>query len=340
MAIISPDYYSITKLFPFNRNFILVNSIRGFGKTYGAQAWLIDHWRKTGDEFILICRTQDEKKDGFLEKSLAKVFTKEFPDMEPVFSKGTATVEGSVMCYCVALSESNKFKKIGNLPYVKYILFDEYVIEENSNDRYVGGWDEPEHLLRIYHTVDRDEDRVVCIMLANNISAYNPYHMHRAFRIPYTPPGKIYKSENVIFENALPTAKIKEKKQTSKFGRMIAATDYGKYANEGEYINDKTYLVYPINKNECDYMFTLYYNGVAFGVWRARMDFYFYVSKSINPTCKMQFGVLRTDVTDKVKLWDRAHPLCLSFIKNFRLGNLRFENMEIKKRFIDVLSRI
>lgn len=336
MAIIDDKHFTFTHLLPYQRNFILVNSVRSVGKTYGTYAWLIDNWHKTGEEFIAICRTQDEKKDGFIEKGTAKVFAQEFPEDEPKFKQGKIIIDDCVCAHTIALSEAVKIKKQA-YPNVKYMFFDEYCLEEKSTVRYVNGWDEPDLLLNIYHTVDREQDKVICILMANNISAYNPYHMHKAFRIPYTPVGKVWKSENVVFENAAISPKLAEEKADCKFLRMISDTTYGDYAKDGKYAYDNMDLVQEPEKEKCRYWATLYYNSKRYGIWSGKFDSLLYISNSINPTAPDAFGVRPSDVTDRNRLWSRKYAKCLYFSNIFRAGFVRFETMELKKRFTEII---
>lgn len=342
-------HFTLNHLLPYQRNFNFVNGIRSIGKTYGSYYYFIDQWRKNKTEFAVICRTQDEKKNGYLEKAVQKVLIKEFPDMvtavdvkdRPLlqFNKDKMTFGGQTVGHCIALSEAIKIKK-NAYPNVKYILFDEYAIEEDATQRYVNGWNEPDLFLSVYHTIDREEDRVICFCMGNNISAYNPYHLHPAFKIPYTEPGNIYKSENVLFENAIASAQLQEKKAGNKFLRMIEGTEYGAMASEGKYIYDSDKMVKETTLETYQPMFTLVYNGRKYGIWRDRFSGTLLISDKYNPTHPYKYGITKDDVDETTRLAQRTNGRIGYFATCFRMGMVYFNSMEIKKRFAEVMPYV
>lgn len=339
-------YYTINHLYPYGRNFNFVNGIRSIGKTYGTYLDIIGRCMKEKSEFVSICRTQDEKKRGYLEKAVKKVIQNEFPQLLEKegkylqFSTEEMIVGGNVVGRCIALSEAVKIKKEG-FPNVKYLIFDEYSIEEdNIAQRYVNGWQEPDLLLSIYHTIDREEDRVIAFLLGNNISAYNPYHLHPAFRIPYVEPGKIWKSENVLFENAAISVALREKKNKSRFINMIRGTQYGDMADGGKYIYDSDNLVEDISLEECYPFCTLVYNKRKYGVWKYPKQNLILISDKINPTYKVVQAVTTADVSNDVPLITRHYGRAGFISTVFKMGLLRFNSMETKKRFAEVMPYI
>lgn len=333
-------------MLPYQRNFNLVNAIRSVGKTYGSYAFFIDRYLKYGQEFVTLCRTQDEKKNGFLKKAVDKVIQREYPELlrgvdkkgKPLlsFNKDAMMYDGKVVGHCIALSEYVKIKK-NSYPNVKYGLFDEYAIEEdNPTQRYINGFDEPDLFLSIYHTIDREEDRVIFFLMGNNISAYNPYHMHKAFRIPYTEPGSIYKKENVLFENYIPSEELKEAKSSCRFLNMIEGTRYGEMANEGKYIYDSDDMIVPFNPEHCAYHYTILYNKRKYGAWRSGR-YGMVISDIINPTAKELVAIRKEDITDNARLLSPASGKDGYIRTMFRCGKLRFANMECKKRFTEII---
>lgn len=61
-------YFEINPLLTYNANFILVNGVRSIGKSYGTLKYMIKKCIETKQEFVYLCRTQIEKKNGVLEK--------------------------------------------------------------------------------------------------------------------------------------------------------------------------------------------------------------------------------------------------------------------------------
>lgn len=330
-------HWDIYKILPYQRNFNFINGERSLGKTYTTQMFVLDKCLQKGLEFVYIVRTQDEKKRGALEDGFKKVTSRVFASIEFGYSTEEMymVIEGEekndyiTLGYCIALSEATKIKK-KSYPNVKYIIFDEYMLEDNNTSKYVNGWKEPDLLLSIYHTIDREEDRVICFLLGNNTRFHNPYHMHKAFSIPPVEKGEIWMSENVLFQYAIGSPDLKTKKSKSKFLKMLEGTQYGSYANEGNYIYDNYSFISPMTGNT-NYVFTMDYDGKSFGVYTANRDGLIYISDKIDPSCPIAYALTKNDHTENTMLTKSKNIACLNWLsRNYKLGNVRFISMEVK----------
>lgn len=146
-------YWDIRKYPPYQRCFNFINSERSIGKTYTTQGFFLEQAIKKGREFVYIVRTQDEQKKGVFGKAFEKVVRNEFKEYNFEFTKTECSlvienengdvVEKTPLGYCIALSEATKNKKI-NYPNVKWLMFDEYIVDEKEKSVYVNGWNEPE----------------------------------------------------------------------------------------------------------------------------------------------------------------------------------------------------
>lgn len=328
-------YLNVKKLLPYQRNFIFVNGERSIGKTYSTLKFIISSCIKNSTEFVYIVRTQSEKKEGIFKQALQKVLTNEFKTLKTDINNDDFYIENNEikiqLGYCLALSEAPKIK-LRSFPKVKYIIFDEYTLEEKQQRSYINGFKEPDLLLSIYHTIDREEDRVICFMLGNNTSFYNPYHLHPAFNIPPTKRNRIWCSKNVLFYWATSDNELKEKKSNCKFLEMINNTDYGKYAKDGEYIEDNYNF---IDKNiSGNYYCTILYNNESFGIVANNKKGLCYVTNKIDPYKKIVFALTKDDHTENTMLTKgKKNTLLKWIIEQYKLGNIRFVNMEIKTKF-------
>lgn len=341
MNVYDGIHWNIYDILPFQRNFNLINGERSLGKTYTCQMYVLDKCLEKGWEFVYIVRTQDEKKHGVLEQAFQKVTAREFKDKSFDY-----TIEDMVLCqeslecdvvektqlgYCIALSEAVKIKK-RSFPNVKFIIFDEYMLEEKQQISYVNGWKEPDLLLSLYHTIDREEDRVITFMLGNNTKFHNPYHLHQAFNIPMIDRGGIWTSENVLFQNAVGSEGLKDKKEKSKFLRMLNNTDYGKYAKDGQYVYDNYSFVAKINPT-AHYGFTLEYDGNIFGVYNDYKNGVIFISDKVDPSCRLIYALTISDHKENTLLTRSNNVTQLKWLAdNFKRGNVRFISMEIKMK--------
>ena len=327
------QYWDINKILPYQRNFNFINGERSIGKTYTTLKYIIKRCIDRKEEFVYLVRTQDEKEKGVLEKAVEKVVTNEFKD----FSFYNTVDEFYIVeenykrliGRCIALSEALKIKK-QSFPIVKFIMFDEYMLESKSLTRYVSGWKEPELFLSIYHTIDREEDRVVCFLLGNTTTFYNPYHLHPAFHIPQIKKGEIWTSENVLFQWAESSATLVEKKEKCKFLRMIQGSDYGTYANDGEYIEDSLEFIEERSQS-ARHTFNIQYMGNTFGVWNDMIHGKIYIDSKF-AKCSLNYALTLNDHNENTMLTKSKSNSLLNWLsKNFKLGNVRFTSMEVKK---------
>lgn len=332
-------YWDIRKILPYQRNFNFINAERSIGKTYSTEKFLVQKALDTGCEFVYLVRTQDEKKKGILGSSFEKVLMQEFPNKSIectseemiliVEDEDGNVIEKRTLGYCLALSEAVKIKR-RSFPKVKYLMFDEYMLESKQGGQYVNGWKEPDLFLSIYHTIDREEDRVMCFILGNNTAFYNPYHLHKAFRIPNIAKGSIWTSENVLFQWAVSTNELQEQKSKCKFLKMIDDTDYGMYAKKGDYVDDNVNFVEKLSTTS-RYAMTLEYQGSKFGVYNDFKNGVLYISDKVDPSCKLNYALTIDDHKENTLLTKSTNVTQLKWLaNNFKLGNVRFVSMDVK----------
>lgn len=338
-------YLDITTTLPYQRNFIFINGSRSIGKTYSTLKWVIKQCKDHDCEFVYIVRTQDEKKAHALEMAVEKVCINEFPAVPFIFDidKMQMVIDEEDKYYatighCIALREAQKLKK-RSYPKVKYMIFDEYMLEKKDESAYVGGWSEPDKLLSLYHTIDREEDRVIVFLLGNNTSFYNPYHLHPAFNIPMIPEGNIWMSENVLFWRAVPSTELVKSRKTNKFLNMVEGSTYGDYAVKGEYIYDNVNLVEPL-PSTTRYVITMIYKGAEMGVYVHYQTERIFISEKVDPSCKRKVALSPEDVADGVTLGDNKNSFVKFVKERYKSGLLRYDSQESKSRYQLAISSI
>lgn len=339
MTKVNDKYWNPYALLPYQRRFIFVNGERSIGKTYSLQKFIIERALDKGEEFIYIVRTAKEKDAGALEKWFKKVLMNEFPKcvIECTTEVMTLRIEGEesdekiTLGYCYALSESVKVKK-ASFPNVYWMVQDEYMLEKKQGVQYVNGWNEPDLALSIYHTVDREEDRVTYWFLGNNTSFYNPYHMHPAFRIPNIEKGQIWTSENVLFQWASASPSLQEDKKKCKFLKMIEQTEYGRYASKGEYVDDNNNFIQKLPEG-ANYCFTFIYDKQKYGVYSDYKNALVFVSDKVDPSCKQTYAFTKADHEEGSVLAVKYNMASIKWLTTaYKQGNVRFISMEVKAR--------
>lgn len=322
-------YWNIKEILPYQRNFNFINCIRNNGKTYTTLGFFIDRYLSRREQFIYILRTVDEKKKNGFSKAFEKVIAKEFPEHKFEFSTDTLMLEGDVVGHCRALSEAIKVKK-ESFPFVRWGVMDEYMLEQKHWDSYVKGWSEPDLLLNLYHTIDREEDRVTFFLLGNNTAFYNPYHLHPAFMIPPVQPGQIWYNKNVLFQWVVPTEEKKQMQEECKFVQMIKGTSYSQYAIEGNYLGDNDDFV---EERPNDAVLTMYFrlHGENFAVWNSYKMGIAYITKHNGGMIrKYTFAITKEDISPSCRILARDNAF-YKWLKRMLLnGKIYYEDMEVK----------
>lgn len=327
-------YWDINKILPYQRNFNFINGPRSIGKTYTTQKYILKKCMEEGKQFVYIVRTKAELEGAAMERAFEKVTENEFQEIEFKYTTEEMSFvdeNGAVVLigFCLALSQYAKIK-IRSFPRVYFWLMDEYMLESNSTARYVNGWNEPDVTLSVYHTIDREEDRVKCFFLGNNTSFYNPYHLHPAFHIPEVRPGEIWTSENVLFQWAVPSDELTEEKKNCKFLRMIDSTNYERYSVAGEYIEDNENFVRE-RPAMAKFVFAIEFNNNMYGVWLDSKKGYVYIDKKWDRSTKLIYTINMKDHNENTVLSKNA-PLVKWLIKQFKMGTVRFSSVAIKKQ--------
>lgn len=339
-------YFNPYKYLPYQRNFIMINSERTVGKTYSTQKFQLQKALDKGERFLYIVRTQKEKGQGVFADAYMKVINEQFPDFTFSFKSNKCyydvNQDGSELVHvgtCVAISEANSTKRI-NYPRTKWGLFDEYILDSNRTSEYVDGWNEPNLLLKLYHTIDREEDYLTLFMMANTIKFYNPYHMHKAFSVDQTEVGKVFLSENIVFEHVEASDYLKQKKKKSKFLRMIEGTDYGDYSINGNYINDnESFIERRPGRSTLKFVFDA--GDSAFGVWYNNKTGITYIDSCFDKNCPYWFTFNTYNLSEnKIYVGGKSIYLIKWLGNQFKRGWVRWTNMEVKSKTIETIIKM
>lgn len=330
-------YWNLNEILTYDKNFNFINSKRGSGKTYTLQKWLIKQFIKKQRETVYITQFISELDDIGIKQPFTKVLENEYPNVEAVQIGHDLYLDGKIFCYGIALTEAQKIKKM-SFPNVYYIMFDEYMKEQAKKNSFVKN--EVDEFLSIYSTIDRYEDRVKCFFLGNTTTQYNPYHTHKAFKIPSIELGEIWTSENVLYQYYKPKQIFEDKIGKSRFAKMIANTEYGKYSVLGEFTEDTDEFIEKRSEKAKE-IFNFIFNDVRYGVWRDLNEGKLYISDKYNPNMNICYTLTTTDHRENTMLTKTSKSSMLKYLSdNFRYGNVRFESQAIKKKTMEAIKMI
>jgi hypothetical protein len=317
-------------------NLILGN--RGCGKSYGWCKKVIKRFKKDGKKFIYLRRYTSELEK--VQETIFKAIIKngEFEGDKIEYKGGCFYINDEVFGYCFSLSTANDWKS-SSYPDVWCILYDECLIDDRGKSN---GYlkDEPGKILDLMETINRmrdGNDTIKMIMLGNTISMTNPFTLAWNLKIP---KNKSYQqlSDLILFEIVLNPDYIEAKKKT-RLGRLMMLTNYGEYAIEGKFMLDSPEFIERKSGN-CNYFFTLRYDGTNYGIWLSYTQGKIWVSENVDPSCRMIYTLKQDDHTENTILIKsiRNCNALKTFIDAYRDGAVRFENQKLKNITTDIIK--
>lgn len=239
--------------------------------------------------------------------------------------------------FAMTLSTAQDLKS-SNFDGVKYIIFDEFIIDEGQKKYYLQN--EVETFLNLIETLARMRNvRVFLLGNSGNVIT-NPYFLYFDLTIPYQNDIKTFK-DGLILVQYMKNEEYRKAKSQTRFGRLVAGTSYEKYAIQNQ--------DYHLNKNFIDhkqatskFSFAFIYNNETFGVWFDYTLGRVFVSNDYIENTPYKFATTLQDHTENTMFLRSAkkYNCWNSFIENYQLGNVRFENAKIKNICSELFKKI
>src|SRR5690606_25840288 len=277
----SKMWYSSNPQLTYNRIFNFAVGVRGGGKTFNALKESIEKHlkeRKNGKqwEFIYLRRRvvdlddacNGSKGDGDLFSDIrAKGYFADH-ELKVVADKAGGYnfyCDGKIMGYGKALSTSSS-RRSTSKPYVKRILYDEFLIDDSSGSRqyYLNGGDEFFVFSNFYETIARGRD-IPVLFIGNAFSMVNPYFRELDIRIADPEDNKIYKGKawTVVFWK---DPDFIAERQKTQFYQATAGSKFSEHAFGNSFYLDRDDFIKKRPK-ESEHQFSLVYMGKTYGVW-------------------------------------------------------------------------
>lgn len=327
-------YYNYDRIISYNALLNILIGSRGVGKTYGATKLVVKDFIKKKRQFVYLRRYKTE-----LSKSMRKFFTEiikneEFPNHTLEVHGNTFIIDDEVAGYGITLSTAQQFKST-NFSDVYYIIFDEFLIEAGQG-YYLK--DEVLSFLGILETIGRTRD-IKVFMLANAVTEVNPYFMFFDLALPYNNDIKLFKDGMILLQYLQNEAYIEAKKQT-KFGKLVANTEYEDYAILNKFTDDNKVFIEK-KTGTSKFSFSFIYKDVRLGVWIDYNNGKMYVSDDYLEN-GFVFATTTNDHSPNTLLYSIAkkYNCWNSFIENYKLGNVYFESVKIKNICKDVIKNL
>ena len=328
-------YYDLSKIISYQSFLNFLIGARGVGKTYSVTKFVINQFIKKGEEFAYIRRYKTE-----LQKSAPKFFNavkvnNEFPKHKLETKGEKFYIDDKIAGYNMSLSTAQNMKS-SNFPNVKYIIFDEFIIEASGGGHYLPN--EVETFLSLVESIARMRD-VRVFLLANAVTVTNPYFLYFDLSLPYNNDVKTFKDNLILVQYISNEAYINAKKDT-KFGKLVAGTEYSAYAIDNEFrLDDNSFIEKKTGTSRLN--FNIKFNEQIFGVWFDYNISKIFISNDFNNNVNT-FACTTDDMKPNTMLLSIAKEYhgWRVFIKNYKLGNVYYENQKIKnltKQFMRLL---
>ena len=335
-------FWSPNHILGRNAVFNYVVGGRGTGKTYRCKWWLIKRAIKTRRPFIYLRRyeTEFEDKGKFFSDVLDR-----FPQFEfkiegmTAYARRKQTEEEArehendyfEIVYFAALSKALIKKSV---PYnlVDYIVFDEFIIDRKKM-HYLPN--EATAFLDFYNTVDRFQDRVKVLFLANAVALVNPYFVYfnlsprRGKEFTLSPDG--FHCVEIVSAQ-----QYKEYVNSTRFGQMIANTEYYDYAVDNRFFDQHDRFIEKKPEN-AEYVYAITFDGVTYAVWADYGRGRYYINDKV-PNGRLPFILTRDDMQPNLLMIEKASFLLKSLKALYMQSSIYYESIELREQFNEVME--
>lgn len=323
-------WYDVNRTLSHNCLFNFVVGPRGVGKTYSCKRRVIKDYLNKGEQWVYLRRYKTELEAGKLEKFFDDI-SDEFPDVDFKVYDGKFYIDGEVAGYYLCLSKAAQYKSIP-YPNVMTIIFDEFIIDQGMI-RYLPK--EVETFNEMYSTIARLRD-VRVLFLSNAITFTNPYFLF--YDLSLQKDQKIVKRNDILLE-LVDSQEYSNAAANTRFGRIIANTDYGKYAINNEFLRDSDTFIKKMDSPGVS-LFTLVVDTHEFSVYSCMSDQIWYISDKVDPTNNRVISVDVSSHTDGTTLsGDINAKIWLEQLKQkFFRAEVRFTTLSAKNLVIPILK--
>lgn len=332
-------YYNYDKLFSYNFLIAFVIGERGVGKSFNAKVAVLKKFLKTGEQFIYLRRYKTELDTAlatFWDDLQANGYFEDYRlEVKKTKMLTKLMCNGKICGYAVPLSTANILKSTA-FPDVTTIIFDEFLLDNSGTYRYLKN--EVTMLLDVIETVGRLRD-IKTILLGNALNVHaSPYFAYWNLELPLNGAEFRTFKDGSILVNYIRNLEYRKAKKASRFGKLIAGTEYGKYAIDNEVFRENNNFIEKRPPNSTFYGM-LIINGMNIGLWNGRNG-YLYMSEKYDPNTTSKFALDYNDHTEQTIFTSIRENMYMHIcIKGYKQGWLKFENQKIKMVATAVLNK-
>lgn len=341
-------FWDISKILSYNALFNFVISNRGGGKTYGFKKYVIKRFIERSSQFMYLRRTEVEIK---------KARTTFFDDVGKEFPNYTFRTKGELLqmaeivdtdedgnpvtgqwqtCGFATHLSGARTQKSVSYEKVDIMCYDEFLIPGYGVAKYLP--EEVTCFLEFYETVARLRD-VTVFFLANSLNIINPYFMYWNI-VKFTGRKGITRVGDDMVMEKVDNMEFMEYKQQTRFGKLVAGTDYERYAIQNEYIENTPEYIEK-KTGECYYSATLELDGLLFGCYRSVLNGKYYISQDVDHSFHKTYSCGNVKDVRKLIVKSRTSWVFIDYlIKYFQVGQVMFEDQVVKEHMWEFFRRM
>lgn len=332
-----------------NGEICLVLGAKDIGKTFGLRLKCIDRFRKHGEPFCEICRTNEELKAvqaGYFDKIQSAGF---HTDVMFKTEKGAGFIadkpvtdddspEWKLICYFVALTNFQREKK-RTFVKPKRFIFDEAVID--TKDRYHRYL--PDEFLILANLLDSisrqqpgDEYNYYVYILGNSVDLTCPYLQNLGInRIPEFGYSH-YKNKTVLLHYVEPWD-ADDRRAYTLVGRMLEGSDEARVIFDNEFADNTGHEIMR-KTSTAKYRFAIKWARMTFAVWVDSKRGLWFVTSKVPKGSDNIYTLAKRDSTVDYLMIQKSAPLVKLLTDIYYIGGLRYDSPSTREAFFEVLS--
>lgn len=215
-------------------HFVQLHGGRGSGKSYTTQKTVIADCLANNREFMLTVPTQKLVDQGALRKWTSKVLGQQFPAWQThtttqyLYMRRSEEDDWQPVGRCQALSMVEDAKNDSSVFRTDWMIWDE-AMRVNLSPELAESL--IEMFLYLYHTIDRDENRVKAVFLGNALNKTDPlYQFFGVDLAKLKKPGTVVRTFNRV-SWYVPVPPDLDEDPDNAFRQMVKGTRYGDMAS-------------------------------------------------------------------------------------------------------------
>lgn len=328
-------YFDGSKILSYNAPVNIVVGERSEGKTYWFKRKGIRNYLRDGSTWVYLRRHDSIFKKTLNKRPFFGDVAEEFPNLEfkiegrDMRLKRDGKDKWETFGHFAALSQAQTYKGTTD-PTCTMLVFDEF-INEHKVPPYLPN--EPTTLMNYWETLDRREDRVKIVMLANAADLVNPYFLE--WGISLERPGIQRYKGGLLVVQWDDNPGFAAHAANSNIGRFTAGTGYDEYARGNifigsgdEFIEAKPSGARPV----CCFIF----RDQRFGLWADAKQGKMFVTKKA-PSDVAVYSLTTDDHKPNLIMLDQADPFIKIVVRHYRFGMLFFDKPQTRETFMTAL---